>query len=58
MMSAVGCCFQRTNYPNHKTGIFFMPIEGALENSTLRKHYNLTSLIGAIAIAPYGAFVC
>jgi len=42
MTFAVGCCFQRTNYPNHKTDIFFMPIEGALENSTLREHYNLT----------------
>jgi len=58
MMFVVGCCFQRTNYPNLKTDIFFMPIEGALENSTLRKHYNLTSFIGAMAIAPYGVFVC
>jgi len=58
MMFAVGCCFQRTNYPNLKTDIFFMPIEGALENSTLREYYNSTSLIGAKAIVPYGVFVC
>jgi len=36
MMFAVGCCFQRTNYLNLKTDIFFMLMKGALENSTLR----------------------
>ena len=56
MKAFVMCCFQRTNYPTLKTDIFFLPIEGALEKSTLWKHYNLTSLIGAMAIAPYGFF--
>jgi len=36
------CCFQCTNNSNLKTNTFFMAIYGALENSTLQKHYNMT----------------
>jgi len=42
LVSSVAYCLQRTNYPNLKTDTFFMTIYGALKNSTLQKHYNLT----------------
>jgi len=35
--SLVGCCFLTHQLSKPKTDIFFMPIDGALENSTLRK---------------------
>jgi len=41
----IGCCSQCTNNSNLKTNTFFMPIYGALENSTLQKHYNMTCFL-------------
>ena len=42
MKALVGDDCHRTNNSNFKKDIFFMPIYGALKNSTLQKHYNLT----------------
>ena len=57
MRAFVGCRFLTHQLFKSKTNFYFMPIKGALENSTLQKWEQGRSPVGRVALIPTSVYI-